>query len=115
MTDVQRFWLSFILIVACSGTMHVMVFGDKPPRHYDPVFQDPPKTQEGLLALRTITGEVAAISSYRFFLHSEGETTEFLIDRHAFAPPKPKSKIEVSYLPAPNPGSPPTAISFKEI
>ena len=99
MSDVQKFWASFVLICVASLGLHVLVFSKRPGRyqHHTPVYPD--SAQETLVPNETpLEGRVTVLGTDRFYLDVQGRQHMFLFG--AEARPAPNDRIRVFYFKA---------------
>lgn len=97
MSDVKKFWISFVLICASSITMHVLVFSKRQGRdqHHPPVYPDMIPTVAPPNAT-PVEGRVSALGTDRFYIiDAAGKQQMFLYG--AAGRPQENDRVRVFY------------------
>lgn len=97
MSDVQKFWVSFVLICVSSFMLHILVFSKRQGRdqHHPPVYPDmlaPVATPNAVPA----EGRVSALGTDRFYLEAGGRQQMFLFG--AAGRPQVNDRLRVYYF-----------------
>jgi len=97
MSDVQKFWVSFVLICVSSFMLHVFVFSKRMGRdqHHAPVYPDMAyvtPTPHG----DPVEGRVTALGTDRFYLEAGGRQQMFLYG--AAGRPQVNDRLRVFYF-----------------